>query len=216
MKTVKIDSSNITAIVLGLVLGFTFWANDQVFKAARIIDGVTESVVLGRVPASEILSSARSGTLKAERKLASEISEAENLNPALGVLRRLASLGHRPDSLDAFRFEILEGKYAITLEDKETISHIAFVDTPESSGRPKQISDRLAFLRKHAKILDLTTEGLKRISVVESRGHLIETFQTEDIEGSSIPVVIRIEVDDKDRLYHLHRRAKFGEESFKL
>lgn len=184
----KNNSSLMISGALGLTVLVTFVANEMILNQSdkTIISD-------GRSPASIVVESIRSGTLEAERKLASTLSEMKT--------RTLASLGKDANPFDQFRFGILEGKYAFTIED-EKIKDVSFVDTPNSEGAPTRVTDRIEFLRNHSQILNIKSKIEKTATDIKGR-KIIETY-TAVLADSNKKVTVQVEVDELDRLYHIN------------
>lgn len=146
-----------------------------------------------RSPASSAIETLRSGSMDAERKLASQLSELKT--------RALASLGHNANPFDQFRFGILEGKYAFTL-DGEKIKDVSFVDTPESEGSPTRVTDRVEFLKNNSQILNIKNKVEKVSTDIKGR-KIIETYKAF-LKDSNRIIMVQMELDELDRLYQIN------------
>jgi ribosomal protein L20 len=171
-----------TAFVLLGCLGVSIWGNQLTFDSS-------DAGKAQRTPASHILEQLRSGTVEIERKLASQIASFKN--------RRVASLGRSPDPLENFRFGILEGKYALTMNG-DKISDISFIDTPGSEGRPTAVANRLEFLKQNNGFFGATS--LPEKVATDVRGTKItETYRMKTALADQ-DIIVKITVDDLDRL----------------
>ncbi len=198
-------NKNIAAGFLGITLGFTFWANDQIFKKALLVDEIGVASLGGRMPASMVIQGLRSGDVTSERSLASVLAEPDSMEKSG---RKVASVGRASSPLDNLRFGTLEGKYAITLASEnvpgsevDKVSNIDFIDNPGSEGRPTLITDRTEFIKKHSDLLDIGV-AIEKVKTALSGRHIVETYKAL-ARGSFKTVIIQIELDEKDRLYSL-------------
>lgn len=114
--------------------------------------------------------------------------------------RFISSIGKTPEPLDNLRFGILEGKYALTLTG-EKIKEIEFINTPNSQGSPKQIADRIDFIKENAVLLNIKSEIIKLDTQIVGR-KIVETFKAINAETEN-EISIKIELDELDRLYKL-------------
>lgn len=171
---------------LGILVMGMLAANELILRTDLNVDAVSD-----RTPASEIYRNMRSGSLIAERRLASELSQLKD--------RALASVGHSANAFDQFKFGVLEGKYALVVEN-EKVKDISYMDKDTEEG-PTKVSDRVEFLRSHAQVLNLKNKIVK-LSTDINGSKIVETYKAY-MKDSSNQVVVRIELDEMDRLYNI-------------
>lgn len=90
--------------------------------------------------------------------------------------RKMASISAKATDMDQLRFGLLEGKYALKLEDGK-ISEIVFQDTVGSDERPKYINSKDEFLSQYKSLLKSEFTTASRISEKVDNGSIIESYQ---------------------------------------
>jgi hypothetical protein len=155
-----------------------------------------------RLPASQGSQSLRSGSHKAERKLASELAglrtNAANLSGEAN--RGLASLGRPSDLFEDLKFGVLEGKYALKM-DGDKISEMKFIDIPDSTGRPAQIRNRIEFLKRYGALLDSDSQPQQE-SVFTSGSMTTETYRLKS-NSHGADIIVSFILDDLDRVFEM-------------
>lgn len=177
----------ISALGLLFLVGSTVFLNELVRIAP---EGETSKWY--RRPASQVVQTLRSGSAIVERALASKLAGIKE--------RALASIGRPADPLENFRFGVLEGKYALTMNG-DKISEISFIDTPNSEGRPRLIEDRVTFLKKHSQLLG-ATGTMERVSVNIVGTKIVETYRGPSIKPGT-DLLMSLTLDDMERLISL-------------
>ncbi|MDZ4677505.1 MAG: hypothetical protein SGI74_08340 [Oligoflexia bacterium] len=172
----------LTSFILLACVGISVWGNEMTFDTQGSSKGF-------RNPASFVLQQIRSGTIELERKLASQIAAIKT--------RKIASIGRPADPLENFRFGILEGKYALTMNG-DKISDIAFIDNPSTEGRPTAMANRIEFLEKFGSFFGTTNLPEKLATDVQGT-KITETYRMKTSRADT-DIMVKITVDDLDRL----------------
>ena len=100
--------------------------------------------------------------------------------------RDLANIGKQPSAFDKLAFGILEGKYAIRLEEGK-IAEIKFA--AENNNKPKHMKDRKAFVEKN---LNLFAQGAYKAETLHyetTDDTVVESFQLKNSQGQDLRVV---------------------------
>ncbi len=101
--------------------------------------------------------------------------------------RKMASISSKATELDQLRFGLLEGKYALKLEDGK-ISEILFQDSAGSTSRPKYIDSKDEFLNQYRGLIKSDFSTASRVGEKIDNGNIVESYQL--IGPKSSPVAV--------------------------
>lgn len=107
-------------------------------------------------------------------------------------------VGRRPSSLDRLRFEFLEGKYAVRLENGK-IDELEFADPSQSGDFPKFVNDRVKFLEINRDLLPVQFVKSVRTKSAKQGDQTVERYNL--LNTSDVPVAkVEFHLDSAGRL----------------
>jgi len=156
---------------LASLCAFTIWANMMNFAP--------QDPTWDRFPAS-IAKEMVQNTRAVEESLIRQVASLTE--------RKTASIARQPDMIEQVRFEVLQGKYSLILEN-ERIKKAEFVDNPSSEGYPALIEDRLAFLEKYGEVLaNEKNPGPAHLASLQVLGQ--KTIETYSLKSHEVRFVL--------------------------
>jgi hypothetical protein len=175
----------VPASLLSIVLLVTL-ANATMMNTPKATDlASVDAEVSGRA-----IASVSTGTSIAEDQLVRRLAK--------GALSDTASVGRKPSSLENLTLGLLEGKYAVRMQDGR-LRELEFTITPSDQDRPKHIEDREAFLKAHADLLALEFDKTIKVEQSKEGGSTLETYHL--VNGLSIPVAkVQFRLDSVGRM----------------
>ncbi len=113
-------------------------------------------------------------------------------------IRKAASVGTKPSQLDQLAFGLLEGKYAIKMNDGK-VTEIKFSDAQNFGDRPKYVNDRVSFIDDHKNLLPVKFQNIKVLKKSSDDFSTTETYSLMDSDNGRVGRV-QFQLDDKGRL----------------
>ncbi len=101
--------------------------------------------------------------------------------------RKIASISSKATDVDQLRFGLLEGKYAVKMEEGK-ISEIVYHDSEESSERPKYINSKNDFLTQYQPLIKGDFTAASSMGEQIDNGQIVESFQLLGPESSPIAI----------------------------
>lgn len=115
--------------------------------------------------------------------------------------RETASVSVAPTALDQLKFGLLEGKYAVKLEDGK-VKEISFQEAINESDRPKYINSKESFLLEYRAALGTDFQIASQVEQKVQDGKIVEVYQ---LLGSKSDLVAKVKFvsDQFGRLLNL-------------
>jgi hypothetical protein len=108
--------------------------------------------------------------------------KTQSLEEARSIYRKMeqegrspASVGEKPSLVDQLRFGVLEGKYSLRMKDGKLLE-VEFVDTEQSSDRPKYISQPETFLKEYEALLPVGFDKIEKTTETRSPSDVHQSF----------------------------------------
>lgn len=114
------------------------------------------------------------------------------------ALSATASIGHKPTSVEKLAFGVLEGKYAIRLQNGK-LSDIEFNRGEVAGQDPKQIDDFKSFLETQRDLLPVAFEKTLKVGTSQVGADRVETFEL--VNQVSMPLAkVQFTIDSEGRM----------------
>lgn len=114
------------------------------------------------------------------------------------ALSATASVGHKPSSVEKLAFGVLEGKYAVRLQNGK-LSEIEFKTSEVAGNDPKQIEDLSAFIENQRDLLPVAFEKSLKVGTDKVGSDRIETFEL--VNHVSMPLAkVQFTTDSEGRM----------------
>lgn len=109
-----------------------------------------------------------------------------------------ASIGHKPSNVENLAFGILEGKYAVRLQDGK-LSEIEYNSGDVVGSDPKAIKDVATFLETQRELLPVAYEKSLKVGSEQAGSDKVETFEL--VNHVSMPLAkVQVRTDAEGRL----------------